>query len=212
MTIEEMKKQSGANHFASILGKSTIDPQSEEYKCIEDLIKVLLENGYGIIHGGYAGGAMSATSDTVEAYIAENNLSPYLNIGVPQMQHDGLWERVTKASFTDTAEDIYQRLKVVTSGDIAVVCPLGGDGTELEETIVFHENVVKDGMNKYGGHNLKMTPLIFFQTKNGTDWKHLIEQKMKTLCTSVKEPSGYDWLHFVYSIKDFETFIKSMKN
>lgn len=211
MTIEEMKKQSGADCFASVLGKSTIDPQSEEYKSIEELTRVLLENGYGIIHGGYAGGAMAATSDTAEAYIAKHNLSPFLNIGVPQAQHDGLWERVSKASFTDAAGDIYQRLKVVTSGDIAIVCPLGGDGTELEETIIFHENVVRDGMNKYGGYNLKMTPLIFFQTKNGTDWKHLIEQKMKTICTSVKEPSEYDWLYFVYSIEEFDDLIKKLK-
>jgi predicted Rossmann-fold nucleotide-binding protein len=208
MTLQEMKEKSGANRFASVLGKSTIDPSSEEYKAIEQFTEVLLKSGYGIIHGGYSGGAMSATSDTANKYITENSLSPFLNIGVPQQQHDGLWERVKEASFTDVSEDIFQRLKVVVSGDIAVVCPLGGDGTELEETIVFHENVVNDGMNKYGGHNIKMTPLIFFQTKNGTDWEHLIKEKMKTLCTSVKDPKEYDWLHFVYSIEEFEKVIQ----
>lgn len=203
-TIAELKNLSSATRFASVMGKSTIDPTSEEYKAIEQLTKILLQNGYGIIHGGYAGGAMQATSDTANRYIAEHGLSPHLNIGVPQKQHDGLWERVGNASFTEVAEDIFQRLKVVTSGDIVVICPLGGDGTELEETIVFHENVVKAGMNKYGGHNEKMTPLIFFQTKNGTDWKKLIQTKLATLDTSVKSIEEYSWIHFVNSIEEFK--------
>lgn len=209
-TISELKKSSGANKFASILGKSTIPSDSEEYKAIENITEILLQEGYGIIHGGYAGGAMSAASDTAKKYINENNLPASLNIGVPQIQHDGLWDRVTDCSFTEASSDIFQRLQIVTSGDIAVICPLGGDGTELEETIVFHENIVREGMNQYGGHSLKMTPLIFFQTKNGTDWKHLIETKLKTLCTSVKDIKEYKWLYFVYSIEEFQKLIKKI--
>lgn len=210
-TISNLKKQSGANRFASILGKSTIKSDTEEYQTIVQLTKILLENNYGIIHGGYAGGAMSAASDTANAYIKEHNLSPCLNIGVPQLQHDGLWERVSEASFVDAAQDIFQRLQVVTSGDIAVICPLGGDGTELEETIVFHENVVREGMDKDSAAYIKPTPLIFFQTENGTDWKRLIEEKIKILATSTKDIKQYSWLHFVDSIQEFETLIQSFK-
>jgi predicted Rossmann-fold nucleotide-binding protein len=181
MKISKLKEKSGAKLFASILGKSTISKDSEEYETISRFTEILLKNGYGVIHGGYAGGAMSATSDSANLYIEKYKLSQFLNIAVPQKQHDGLWERVIDAQFTDTAEDIFQRLKIVTSGDIAVICPLGGDGTELEETIIFHENVVSDGMNKYGKHKGKVTPLIFFQTKKGTDWKNLIETKIKTV-------------------------------
>jgi predicted Rossmann-fold nucleotide-binding protein len=211
-SITELRNKSGATKFASVLGKSTIDPASAEYKAIEQITEKLLANGYGVIHGGYAGGAMSATSHTANVYINENSLSPFLNIAVPQKQHDGLWGRVKEASFTETCEDIYERIKLVTSGDIAVICPLGGDGTELEETIVFHENVVREGMNKYGNYSEKMVPLIFFQTPNGTDWKHLIEEKLKTLCTSVKDINEYSWLHFVDSVEDFEKLIKTLKN
>lgn len=209
-TITEFKQLSGVIRFASVLGKSTIDSQSEEYKTIEHFTEVLLKNGYGIIHGGYAGGAMQATSDAANGYITEHSLSPYLNIGVPQKQHDGLWDRVVGATFTEVSEDIYHRLKLVTSGDIAVICPLGGDGTELEETIVFHENVVRAGMNKYGGAHEKMTPLIFFQTKNGTDWKKLIQIKLVTLDTSVKSIDEYDWLYFVNTIEEFEKVLQEI--
>lgn len=207
-TINELKQQSGRKAFASVLGKSTISPESEEYKMIQEITQVLFKNEYGVIHGGYAGGAMQAVSDTAQEIIDRENLSPYCNIAVPQVQHDGLWDRVAKAHFTDASSDIFDRLKMVASGDIAVICPLGGDGTELEETIVFHENIVKMGMNKYGGHNFTMTPLIFVQTLHGTNWKKLIQEKMNTLDVSVKNPEDYDWLHFVNSIEEFENVLK----
>ena len=209
-SINTLKQQSGRNLFASVLGKSTINSESEEYKSIEQITEILFKNNYGVIHGGYAGGAMQAVSDTAQKIINQENLSLACNIAVPQAQHDGLWERVAEASFTSVSQDIFDRLKIVTSGDIAVICPLGGDGTELEETVVFHENVVKMGMNKYGGHNYKMTPLIFFQTPNGTNWKKLIQEKMNTLDVSVKNTHDYEWLHFVYSVEEFDLVIKSI--
>jgi predicted Rossmann-fold nucleotide-binding protein len=206
-TINELKNKSGRSRLASILGKSTIDPMGNEYQSIEKITEILFKHSYGVIHGGYAGGAMQAVSDTAQRIIEQEGLSPMCNIAVPQVQHDGLWDRVKQAEFTEASPDIFDRLKIVTSGDIAVICPLGGDGTELEETIVFHENIVKIGMNKYGGHNFKMTPLIFFQTPNGTNWKKIIETKMSTLDVSVRNTHEYDWLYFVNSIEEFELLI-----
>lgn len=208
--INDLKQRSGANKFASILGKSTINPQSEEYKAIEQFTKILLDNGYGVIHGGYSGGAMSAVSDTAAKYIAKNKLSRHLNIGVPQVQHDSLWERVTDAQFTKSAQDIFVRLKLVTSGNIAIVCPLGGVGTELEETIIFHENIVHEEMNKHG-HREKIIPLIFFQTKNGTNWKELIKKKINILATSAKSIPDYEWLYFVDSLEEFDLLISKLQ-
>ncbi len=207
-TINELKQQSGRKVFASVLGKSIINPESEEYKTIEKVTEILFKNGYGVIHGGYAGGAMQAVSDTAQKIITQEQLLPTCNIAVPQVQHDGLWDRVAEAVFTHASPDIFDRLKIVTSGEIAVICPLGGDGTELEETIVFHENIVKMGMNKYGGHSFSMTPLIFIQTKNGTDWKRLIESKMNILDVSTKNPKEYDWLYFIDSMNEFESVIQ----
>ncbi len=212
-SIQELKKKSGRSVFASVLGKSTIDENSIEYKMIEKVAEILIENDYGIIHGGYAGGAMAAVSDTANRIIKEKNLTKELNIGVPQKEHDGLWDRVEDASFTEAAEDIYTRLKIVTSGDIAVVCPKGGDGTELEETIIFHENVVREGVKKYAPERSSPNPipLIFIQTPTGTNWKKILEAKFEYLDTSVKEFSGYKWLYFVDTLEDFEKLIIKLK-
>ncbi|MFO0743912.1 MAG: hypothetical protein U0469_02585 [Candidatus Paceibacterota bacterium] len=215
LNIENIKKESRAKYFASVVGKSTVNKESEEYKATEQLTKFLLKEGFGVVHGGYAGGIMQAVSDTANNFINENNLSKNLNIGVPQEQHDGLWDRVKNARFTNVAKNIFERLEAVTSADIVVVSPLGGDGTDLEQNVIFHENIVKTGMNKYGNekYNEKLTPLIFFQTKNGTDWKSLITTKMQILDTSSKSLENHkDWLYFVSSIEDFEILIKNLKN
>lgn len=204
-SILELKERANVSAFASIFGKSSIQKETPEYSMIEKAVELLISNGYGIIHGGYAGGAMSAASDTANRLIKERSLTKETNIGVPQKEHDGLWERVSDASFTDVADDIFSRLKVVVSGDIAVVSPLGGDGTELEETIVFHENVIRSGVGK------SPTPLIFLQTPEGTDWRKLIETKLSVLDTSAQTTSEYSWLHFIDSIEDFEKLIIDLK-
>ncbi|HEY0010973.1 MAG TPA: hypothetical protein VGB97_03630 [Candidatus Paceibacterota bacterium] len=204
-SISDLKGKANVSTFASTLGKSTIAKDSPEYQLIEQAVEVLIDNGYGILHGGYAGGAMSAASDTANRLIQEKGLPKEINIGVPQKEHDGLWERVTDSSFTEAAEDIFVRLKVVTSGDIVVICPLGGDGTELEETIVFHENVIRNSMGE------QAKPLIFLQTPEGTDWRKLIETKLALLDTSVKTVSEYSWLYFVDSIEAFGSLVTELK-
>ncbi len=208
----KLRKKSGTNKFATIFGRSTISKELEEYKIIENITEILLKNGYGVIHGGYGEGAMSAVSDSAYRYIIDNNLPKELNIAVPQKQHDGLWDRVKNATFTLASDDVFDRLRLITSGDIAVVCPLGGYGTELEETIIFHENIVKMGINKYGKGNEKLTPLIFFVTKDGTDWKSIIETKIKYLDSSVKSVAEYNWLYFVDSTREFERVIKNISH
>ncbi len=217
--ISDIKKKSGAVAFASILGKSTIPRDHAAYVMIEQAVEILIRNDYGIIHGGYSGGAMSAASDTANRLIAELHLPKERDIAVPQKEHDGMWERVMDATFVEAAEDIFARLKVVLSGEIAIVCPLGGDGTELEETLVFHENVIREGVIKRlkqkGRHDEKTdqpTPLIFLQVPGGTDWKKLIETKLALLDTSVKHSAGYSWLHFVDSIEAFEALITRLKS
>jgi len=200
-SIEELKRSSGAHFFASILGKSTISKSTPEYAFIVDAVGFLISHGVGIIHWGYAGGAMSAASDTAVRLIQEAGLPRELNIGVPQLDHDGLWQRVEGAVSTNVAKDIFDRLSAVTSGDIVVICPLGGDGTELEETTVFHENVIRISMGK------KPVPLLFLMTSTGTDWESLIRGKMSLLATSVKDPNQYPWLYFVRSLRHFEEIV-----
>lgn len=203
-SIEEMKKKSGAKYFVSVMGKSSIPNDSAEYRMVQDAVRVVMAHDFGIIHGGYAGGAMSAASDAASAYITEHGLPTERNIGVPQLQHEGLWDRVESASFTEVADNLFTRLHVITSGDVAIFAPMGGDGTEVEESIVFHENVIRGYIGK------KPVPMIFLQTPTGTQWKKLLETKVDILATNIKDVHATGWIHFVNSVDEFKVLIESI--
>jgi predicted Rossmann-fold nucleotide-binding protein len=205
--IDILKHKSGRDFFASIIGKSTIKKDSDEYKMIQDATRYLVaEKNFGVIHGGYEGGAMSAVSEVANEVIEQKELPSETNIGVPQVQHEELWPRVAKAVFTDPAQDIQDRLRMVLAGDVVVVAPLGGDGTHLELTLAIHENIIKDYRNKHG-HQDAVQPIIFICTKNGTDWKTLINTTVKLLDNSKESADEYEWIHFVNTLDDFKKII-----
>lgn len=193
--------------FASVLGKSTLQRSSREYVYIQEATHELLVRGYGIIHGGYAGGSMQATNDMACKFLESNQLPAERNIAIPQKQHDYLWTRVNGAQFTEPAEDIYDRLRWVLAGNIIIVGPVGGDGTELEQTAVFHENIIQTSL---AGGIVK--PLIFLQTKTGTQWEHHIQNKLRLLSTGVKKTSSFSWLYFANSMIEFRAALNSIEN
>lgn len=200
--IHTLKQASGAIGFVSVLGKSTIATDTPEFQFTVAATRYALEQDFGVIHGGYAGGAMSAASDTACAFIKERSLPAERNIGVPQLQHDGLWERVTGAVFTEASNDIYDRLRLVTAGDIAIIAPLGGDGTELEVAVLLHENIIR-ATQKETCQGLKPTPIIFLMTPGGTDWKRILSMKMQLLATSMKTFEQCPWILFAQSMEEF---------
>jgi predicted Rossmann-fold nucleotide-binding protein len=189
ISLTKLKQPSGTSRFAAFFGASNLPSDSDEYRLIERCTESLLVHGYGVLHDGYAGGTMSAVSDTAHKYVTKNSLPPERNIGVPQRQHDGLWARVEHATFTTVAEDIFERLSAICAADIAIVGPLGGDGTELEQTAIFHENIIRTQINTHGG-NIPYIPLVFLQTDHGTDWKKLVQTKLKLLNVQRKSVSG----------------------
>lgn len=201
--INALKQASGAVGFVSVLGKSTIATESLEFQFTVAATHYALEQRFGVIHGGYAGGAMSAASDTACAFIKERSLPAERNIGIPQLQHDGLWERVAGAVFTEPSKDIFDRLRLVTAGDIAIIAPLGGDGTELEVATLLHENIIR-ATQKETCQGLKPTPIIFLLTPNGTNWKQILTMKMQLLATATKTFEQCPWILFAQSIEEFE--------
>lgn len=173
----------------SIIGKSTVDKNLKEFKMMQDLSKKLVSSGIGVIHGGYAGGIMEAVSNGANEAIQEKCLSKEFNVGIPEERFDKDWPRVIGASFSNPAQDIFDRLRMVTAGDAVVVAPIGGDGTALEIDIIIHENLLA----KYSGQKIK--PIIFIETEHGTKWKEFISGR-NLLATSEKVLEK-DWVYFV---------------
>lgn len=206
MNIKDAQNKSGARKYFSIFGKSTVDNQSREYQFTEEVTKFLIEEGFGVIHGGYAGGIMQAVSDTAYQTIMTNGFPLERNIAVPQVQHDATgWDRVQNAFFMEPAKDIYSRLRDVSGhSSVAIVAPLGGDGTMLEFNIVWHENVLA----KYTGDTI--VPIIILQTENGTDWKSILETLVTRLDNSINSLDEIEWVYFASNINEFNDLVEKL--
>jgi predicted Rossmann-fold nucleotide-binding protein len=206
MNIQDIQNKGNARKYFSIFGKSTVANQSREYQFTEEVTKSLIENDFGVIHGGYAGGIMQAVADTAYNTIKENGLPFERNIAVPQVQHDATgWDRVENAFFVEPAKDIYSRLRDVSGhSDIAIVAPLGGDGTMLELNIVWHENVLA----KYTGDTV--VPIIILQTENGTDWKNILETLVIGLDNSTNSLDEIEWVYFASNINEFNDLVERL--
>lgn len=204
MNISDIQKRSGARTFISIFGKSTVDPESREYEITAEATRHMLAKGYGVIHGGYAGGIMQAAADAAFEYLSENNLPLERNIAVPQREHDAVgWERVKNATFSDVADNIYERLHMVTGhSDIALVGPLGGDGTLLEAAVFYHVNAIA----KYTGD--RIVPLVFLDTEGGTEWREIFEFTTKKLDSSAQSLEDIEWIHFVKNLDELDEVIE----
>ena len=177
----------------SFFGKSTVDENTSEYKITKQLAREVVRAGFGVIHGGYAGGIMQAVSEGAQEAIEEGNLLPKLNLGIPEERFDQDWPRVSNATFSKPAADIFDRLRLVTSGDIVIVAPVGGDGTALELDIVIHENLLAE----YTGAPIK--PIIFLLTETGTDWKKFLESR--SLLATGANIFQKKWISFENSIE-----------
>ncbi len=192
--------------LASIFGKSTVPRNHPAYVWTRQITTELLRKNFRVIHGGYAGGIMEAVDEAAQFYISEHNLSRDSNTCVPQQQFDTVgWQRVHHAVPTPVAKDVYDRLRMITtSSDIAIVAPLGGDGTFLEIMTLFHKNMIA----KYTGE--KIVPIIFLQMTTGTDWKAIMETVVEQLDVSLHSVSEIPWIYFVADQDKFVGILKSL--
>lgn len=182
--IHIMKKQ------ISIFGKSTVGESKKSYQIINQLAYEIVSRGNICMHGGYAGGIMQAVSDGAQRAIDDYGLENTLNIGVPEERFDQKWPRVPVATFTDSAIDIYSRLKIITQSDLFIVAPSGGDGTLLEADIVIHENSINELLGK------PTKPIIFIEGKD-KKWTNLFQARLDNLDISRRSVNEYSWLSFI---------------
>jgi predicted Rossmann-fold nucleotide-binding protein len=203
-SILEIKSKSGTDKFVSIFGKSTVRPDSQSYIFTKEITRHLIENGYGVIHGGYAGGLMQAVADEAHETLIRLKLPKERNIAIPQTQHDSVgWKRVPNAMFTKPALDVYDRLRtMVTNSDFVVIGPRGGDGTMLELITVWHENVIAEASHG------KVTPIVVLESNEGTDWRRILSTLVDSLDNSYASMNDIPWLHFARNNEDITKYLK----
>ncbi len=199
--INTFKKESGANMFVACLGKSSLKKNSADYKTIKKLGEIIIEEDFGLIHGGYSGGAMQAIDEGASETILKQNKKNSLNIGVPYLPFDNDWPRVEKSVFLKPAKKLSERIdNIICNSDIIVVLPKGGFGTLTELIYAFHVNQIEEDV---GG---KIRPIIFY----GINWKILMKELMKGLDVT-KQSTGKNWSYYVDTPEDFKKILFSLK-
>lgn len=183
------KKRAGNIRYVACFGKTFLSKDDAAYDISHSIGKCLIENGFGVLHGGYCG-AMEAISNGADSAIY-NNLEKNLhyNVGVPMQIFDKELKRSAKINLP-AAVDIVDRKKALTHFcDACIVLPSGGIGTVLEAIELFHLNQLAE---KFGG---KIKPIIFI----GKHWKELMDNIMERLDME-KQKGGEEFTHFINSV------------
>lgn len=158
------KEKAGNPAYVACFGKTFVDEGSQNYEISQKIGKVIVENDFGILHGGYIGTMQAVSSGANESIKLGPKKNEFWNVGVPMKIFDADVKRADSVHLTAT-ENIFDRKRIlIEMCDVCVVLPIGGMGTLLEVTEVFHINQIN---SKFGG---KITPIIFY----GKLWKELM--------------------------------------
>jgi predicted Rossmann-fold nucleotide-binding protein len=199
-TFEDYRTKAGSPSYIACFGKTFLEPENETYKLSQRVAEVIVQNGFGVLHGGYIGAMEAVSSGANTAIKKDASKNEYWNIGVPMY----LFEKELKHSSSvrlPAAGDIFDRKEaLVTFCDACVVLPSGGFGTLLEVLEIFHSNQMAE---KFGG---KIRPLFLV----GNNWKTLFEA-IGTHLDMNNQSSGEAFTHFLTSVEELDLELKLLR-
>lgn len=197
-TFAELKERAGNPHYVGCFGKTFIDRDSAEYKIAHDIGKMLVEAGFGVIHGGYTG-VMEAVSKGADAVIdTRDDRNVCYNIGVP---FSVIGDELPLSSRTNlpSVDNVLDRAHVlIDCSDAVIVMPSGGVGTLVEMLDVFHQNQ----LNKKFGGDIK--PIVCV----GSRWEPMMSHLLDNL-DMTKQSRGEDFIRYVHSAEEAVNAIKT---
>jgi len=199
-TFANYGTKAGSPAYIVCFGKTFLEPASEAYKLSEKVGAMIIENGFGVLHGGYTGSMEAVSSGANTAVRKDASKNAFWNIGVPMQIFDGNVARASSVHLPP-ANDIFDRKKALISFcDACVVLPSGGIGTLLEALELLHVNQIAE---KFGG---KIRPLFFI----GEVWKDLFEEIYASL-DMTKQSKGEAYIYFLTSVADLDKELKLLK-
>lgn len=194
------KKLAGSPSYAACFGKTFLDQKSSEYKTADKVAQLLIEHGFGVIHGAYSGVMEASSRGADKAIAADKKKNHYWNIGVPMRIFDKELKRSSRVNLP-SAKDISDRKRaLIDFCDVCIVLPSGGFGTLLESLEIFHMNQLAE---KFGG---KIRPLIFLKG----NWKKIFDDLYRDL-DMTKQKGGQSFAYFPKTIGQLEKIIIRLK-
>ena len=196
----DYSNKAGSPAYIACFGKTFLESDSEAYKLSEKVGAMIVENGFGVLHGGYIGSMEAVSNGANDAIGKDASKNEFWNIGIPMQTFDGNVARASSVHLPP-ANDIFDRKKaLITFCDACVVLSSGGGGTLLEALELLHVNQIAE---KFGG---KIRPLFFV----GDAWKDLFNEIYSRL-DMTKQSNGELFLHFLASIEDLDKELKLLK-
>ncbi len=178
LSVEEIKNEfltfkekAGNPVYVACFGKTFINEDDSNYQISKEIGKLIVESGFGVIHGGYIGTMEAVSEGANESIKQDSGKNKFWNIGVPMKTFDAGVKRADCSQLTATENILDRKRVLVDICDACIVLPVGGMGTLLEVIEIFHVNQINE---KYGG---PLKPLIFY----GKFWKELMDSILSKL-------------------------------
>ena len=211
--IRDLQKKSWRKYRAACVWKTTLSPDTQEYKTTVRMAEILLEEWFWVIHGWYEDGkwwgTMQAYAHWANNIIMRDGLSSCCNIWVPEERFDLKWwvQDRTKhnTTFCDPLPHMDPRCGVIVDAcHVMVVNEFAWNWTLREVFTMYERNDIHKPSN-LGEWAIK--PIIFY----GDNWKNLftlLDAQFK-IGTPLSQDEN---LFFVNNLEDFHSVLLVVKS
>ncbi len=198
--IKEFQTLAGNPLYISCNGKTFLDTTSPEFLFAKEIGELLIEQGFGIIHGGYTG-IMQAVSEGADIAIdRDTRKSIHLNIGVP-LAHINNELPLSSRVNCPPAQTLFERQELLlTHASAALIFPSGGFGTLAEAVQLFHMN---QHAKKFNTDVVR--PIIFI----GGPWKQIFAHLVSHLDMN-NQSIGEESTYFIETKEELLDILKKL--
>ncbi len=194
------KEKAGNPDYVACFGKTFVEEVDENYITSKEIGKLVIESGFGVLHGGYIGTMQAVSSGANDGIKLDPKKNEFWNIGVPMKTLDDNVKRADNIQLTATENILDRKRVLVETCDACIALPVAGFGTLLEVIEIFHVNQTN---TKFGG---KIRPIIFY----GKIWKDLMGEIMNKLDLK-GQSNGEEFTTYVESTEELKHALSEIK-
>ncbi len=194
------KEKAHCLSYIACFGKTFVGEEEENYKTSQEIGRLVVNSGFGVIHGGYIGTMQAVSNGANEGIKQDENKNAFWNIGVPMKTFDKDVKRADCSQLTATENILDRKRVLVEMCDACVVLPVGGMGTLLEVIEIFHVNQIN---SKFGG---PIKPIIFY----GKIWKELMKD-IESKLDLKGQSNGEDFTYYVDTLDQLKDTLVKIK-